>query len=257
MSSTVERLITVGLRGTRVFARDLPTIARLAGMGVPATFASDLAFRSPSLARAAARPQRSHEGFVVAWAPRQFGTDHDAYRHRAAIEDRSLVALKSLVEERGARVILVPQSNVAGLEDDVLVIDRLLRRLRGDLGNSVEALAPADEIEDAVGQFARADVLLSSRMHAGIMALFAGTPSLVVGYESKVSGVFEAVGLGDWVIDPGAMPAGRELATRLAALATDAERRRIGPALERARAGFSELDAELRRLLTRPRSAHR
>lgn len=250
MSPIVGRLLGAGLRRARVFARDLPTIGRLSELGIPATLASDLAFRSPSLARAGARPRPRHEGLVVAWAPRQFGPDHDAYRDRAAIEERTVVALSALVRKRAAHIMPLCQSNASGLEDDRIVIDRIVGGLPEDLRSSVEMLARADEIEEAVGQFARADVLLSWRMHPGIMALFAGTPSLVVGYESKVRGVFELLGLADWVIDPEAMPAGPELATRLASLATDAERGRIGPALERAQAGFAELDATLRSLLT-------
>jgi colanic acid/amylovoran biosynthesis protein len=252
MSPTVERLVSAGLRGARVFARDLPTIARLADLGIEATYGSDPAFRSPTLARAAARSRPQHAGLVVAWAPRQFGPDHDAYQHREAIEDETVVALSALVRDQGAHVLLVPQSNVSGLEDDLIVIDRVLRRLPDDLRPSVETLGAAEGIEEAVAQFARADVLVSSRMHAAIMALFAGTPSLVVGYEEKVKGVFERLGLSDWVIDPRAMPAGGELASSLAALANDSERRRIGPALERARAGFGELDATLRLLLASP-----
>ncbi len=249
MNSIVARLIGTGLRGARVFARDLPTIARLAEVGIPATYASDLAFRSPALTRAGKRPRPIHSGLVVAWAPRQFGSDSDAYRDRAAIEEQTIFALSALVRDRGARVILVAQSNVSGLEDDLIVINRVLRRLPEDLRASVETPAPAHGVEEAVGQFARADVLLSSRMHAGIMALFAGTPSLIVGYEPKVKGVFELLGLADWLIDPEAMPLGPKLAAHLAALATDAERGRIGPALERARAAFGELDAVLRDML--------
>ena len=67
----------------------------------------------------------------------------------------------------------------------------------------------------------------------------------------------EQLGLADWVIDPEAMPAGPELARRLASLATDVERRRIGPAVDRARAGFGELDATLRLLRASPRSRSR
>lgn len=56
----------------------------------------------------------------------------------------------------------------------------------------------AHEIKHVIG---RCDFFIGSRMHSCIAALSQGIPCVAVAYSMKFAGVFESVGMGDWVLD--------------------------------------------------------
>jgi colanic acid/amylovoran biosynthesis protein len=60
------------------------------------------------------------------------------------------------------------------------------------------------ELKWIIGQ---CDFFIGSRMHSCIAALSQGVPCVGIAYSRKFRGVFETVGMGDWVID------GREVGT--------------------------------------------
>jgi colanic acid/amylovoran biosynthesis protein WcaK/AmsJ len=247
MNSTVKRIVKIGLKGALVFARDVGTLHRLRELGLRPRLASDMAFRSPSLLAAATRARPAHRGFVIAWAPRQYGSGHTAFAARQQIYSAALRALCRLARLREARIVLISQSGSRGLEDDVPFVERLARSFPPDV--HVDVMPHARTLDQGMKQFAEADVLLSFRLHAAIMALAAGTPTLVVGYEPKVQGVLEPLGLGDWVLDPAGPWNSDLLADSLANLARPESVGRIELALERAGHGYQEFDSALRHLL--------
>ena len=257
MSFIVAKVLSVALRGTTIFTRDAPTLDRLRQVGLGARLASDLAFRSPSAARAAAEPRAEHEGLVIAWAPRQFGSDSDAHRARGAIEVAAMAALTSLVRKHDARLLLITQSNAEGIENDLAVIERVRVHLAADVRSRTVSLPPAADIGESIAQYARADVLYGFRLHAAILALMAGTPSLVVAYEAKVTGVLEQVGLADWVIEPAEAMDASVVVKRLLSLAESQVARRIKAARRAADIAHVPFEDELRRRLATPVEAGR
>lgn len=54
------------------------------------------------------------------------------------------------------------------------------------------------EIKGVIGQF---DFFVGSRMHACISALSQGVPCVGIAYSRKFEGVFDSVGMGEWVVD--------------------------------------------------------
>jgi polysaccharide pyruvyl transferase WcaK-like protein len=230
----------------RVFGRDQATVSRLGGLGVRASLGSDLAFRSPAASRlrADATPRA---GLVIAVAPRQFGWDSEAYPVRDEIAAATAGAITILVREHNARVLVVTQSSAADLEHDPDAIDQLLPMLSPDARAVTELLPTADRIEDAIDQYARADIVLAYRLHAGILALRAGTPSLVIDYEPKVRGVLGMVDLQHWVLTPREASDDRCIVDRLIALQQSAEADRIRRAVRIAESLAAPFDAELAR----------
>jgi colanic acid/amylovoran biosynthesis protein len=89
------------------------------------------------------------------------------------------------------------------------------------------------EIKGVIGQ---CDFFVGSRMHACIAALSQGIPCVGVAYSMKFAGVFESVGMEEWVVD-GRATAGDQAVTRIMEL----YRKRSG-----VRAGLSRRAAEAR-----------
>lgn len=247
MSRSVAVILGIVLRRAAVFARDTPSAERLAAIGVDAVVSSDLAFRSPSARRSAdLRPDRRRP--LVAWAPRQFATDSDVHRIRHAIHDAAIRAVSAVVRARGADLLIVAQSTADGVEDDAPIIARAMRDLPEDIRVRTELVVPRD-IADAMARYASADLLYAFRMHAAIMALIAGTPALVVAYEAKVPGVFDLIGLGDWVVTPADAVDAVNVADRLLSLSRDDAKARIDGAIALARELDAPFMSELRRRL--------
>ena len=85
------------------------------------------------------------------------------------------------------------------------------RRVRGVLPRELQGRVrivtgeyDSHEIKGVIGQ---CDFFIGSRMHACIAALSQGVPCVGVAYSMKFAGVFETVGMQEWVVD------GRSVAT--------------------------------------------
>lgn len=82
--------------------------------------------------------------------------------------------------------------DASGMARDALTPE-LQRRVRIVTGNYDQ-----HEIKGIIG---KCDFFIGSRMHACIAALSQGIPTIGVAYSMKFAGVFESVGMTDWVID--------------------------------------------------------
>ncbi|HYN63400.1 MAG TPA: polysaccharide pyruvyl transferase family protein, partial [Candidatus Limnocylindrales bacterium] len=177
---------------------------------------------------------------------------HDAWAQRDQIERASAEAIASLMRSANVRLRFIAQVSATEQDDDRLAVERLRKLLPDDLQERVEVAEPAVSLEEAVAQYASCDVLLASRLHASLLAMATGVPSLVVGYEPKVVGVLSGLGLASRIVDARDPGAPEALANRLLSLMSPAERERTLAAANTADAGFEPLDRELRTKLTRP-----
>jgi len=153
-----------------------------------------------------------------------------------------------LAEHRG-EVWLVPHTYASrgNVESDNEAAETLRDGLPPEGRSRVRLVAgeyDQHEIKWIIGQ---CDFFMGSRMHACIAALSQGVPCVGIAYSMKFAGVFETVGMKDWVID------GREWANE-AALTRIMERYRgreevKGELLARADAARTRLDEVFRSLL--------
>lgn len=103
-----------------------------------------------------------------------------------------------LVKERGARVVLLPQSLGSGGDDPAVSRAVRERSERSEAIEVVEADLGLDELRDLYGSL---DLLIGTRMHANLIALTRGVPVVAVAYEVKTRGIMEQLGLEDYVVD--------------------------------------------------------
>jgi SAM-dependent methyltransferase len=135
---------------------------------------------------------------MIGWAPRDYARDHVT----SWSDEVAAIELRSLMSE-GYGVALLTQCTSPSADDRPAV-----RRAAGLLPEAT-VLPVAATLQEACAQWAKVDVLVGGRMHAAVGAIRTGAPALAVAYEEKVTGLFEDLGLGDWVIDSAEGLAGR------------------------------------------------
>ena len=98
------------------------------------------------------------------------------------------------------------------------------------------------------GVIGKCDFFIGSRMHSCIAALSQGIPCVGVAYSMKFKGVFETVGMGDWVVD-GRTTNNDEAIRRILDLYAqrDAVRADLARQADAARSRLREVFAELAR----------
>jgi colanic acid/amylovoran biosynthesis protein len=119
-----------------------------------------------------------------------------------AFRDAVATTVTWLVRDHAARVTFL--STCQGVPeywmDDSAVACEIVAGLPLDVLDSVDvdrAFHPPDLLTRRYADF---DMLIATRMHAGILALTVGTPVLPIAYEFKTSALFEAMHLGEHVI---------------------------------------------------------
>lgn len=129
----------------------------------------------------------------------------DEFRCREAYRELSQRLIPFLIDEHGSRVVLIPHVHGEHVSKDTWICRRLYEeasgRWPGRVGFARGQYSTA-EIKPLLG---RCDLVVAGRMHACIGALSMGTPAVGVAYSRKFKGVFESLGLGEWVIDPRTM----------------------------------------------------
>ncbi len=152
----------------------------------------DLAFALP----APERPVRSGgvprvAMTVLDW--RWAGGDDEQYARYL----RSLGSIAETLAEWGLDIDLLVQVDLPGRQDDGAQAKRVRERLRRPVGlHSV-----GHTTDEALARCASYDLMIGSRLHSALLALCAGTPALALGYQPKAAGVYEDIGLSDWVFD--------------------------------------------------------
>lgn len=118
-----------------------------------------------------------------------------------------LALIKVLLSVHDGELWLVPHTY--GLPGSPESDPEACKEIRGMIAESarervrtVTGEYDCNEIKGVIGMF---DFFIGSRMHACIAALSQGIPCVGVAYSRKFEGVFDSVGMGDWVIDGRAM----------------------------------------------------
>ena len=113
------------------------------------------------------------------------------------------VALRALLAVHPGEVWLVPHTYASegDVESDPEASRRVRELLPEGLRQRVRMVAREYDCHEIKGVIGQCDFFLGSRMHACIAALSQGVPCAGVAYSMKFGGVFDSVGMGDWVVD--------------------------------------------------------
>ncbi|HSU55260.1 MAG TPA: polysaccharide pyruvyl transferase family protein [Candidatus Dormibacteraeota bacterium] len=111
--------------------------------------------------------------------------------------------VENLLDHHQGELWLIPHTFApeGHVESDNEACERLRSALRPELLDRVKILTgeyDAQELKWIIGQ---CEFFVGSRMHSCIAALSQGVPCVGVAYSRKFQGVFECVGMQEWVID--------------------------------------------------------
>lgn len=122
----------------------------------------------------------------------------------------------SLLQQFAGEVWLVPHTFApeGNVESDPEASLRLRDALPPELRNRVRIVSREYDQYEIKGVIGHCDFFIGSRMHACIAALSQGVPCAGVAYSMKFRGVFESVGMEEWVVD-GRKVANREAVARI------------------------------------------
>lgn len=161
--------------------------------------------------------------------------------------------VEALLREHRGEIWLVPHNfaPAGSVESDPDVCRRLRDELPAGLCPRVRIVARSydqHEIKTVIGQ---CHFFVGSRMHACIAALSQGVPCVGVAYSGKFAGVFQTVGMEEWVVDGREATAGESVLRVLDLYrrrdeVRDVLRRRGGEARLRLRQVFGESVRRLR-----------
>ena len=104
-----------------------------------------------------------------------------------------------LVEDHGVQITFL--STCQGVSeywtDDSRVANRIASLLPGTVRSRVTLDREFHRPEQLISLFAEHDMVVATRMHAGILALCAGVPVLPIAYEFKTVELFQSLGFGE------------------------------------------------------------
>lgn len=111
--------------------------------------------------------------------------------------------IAALLEDPAANVLLVPHTiGPAGERESDNEASRVVHAaLPPELQARVRILNGDYDAHQLKGVIGQCDFFVGSRMHSCIAALSQGVPCVGLAYSMKFLGVFESVGMGEWVID--------------------------------------------------------
>ena len=108
-----------------------------------------------------------------------------------------------LLEEHTGELLMVPHTfAVAGDPESDNDASRQVRdSLPKELRSRIRIVTGDYDAHELKGVIGTCDFFIGSRMHSCIAALSQGVPCVGVAYSMKFQGVFESVGMEDWVVD--------------------------------------------------------
>jgi colanic acid/amylovoran biosynthesis protein len=173
------------------------------------------------------------------------------FRLRVGYESFVLTLVRSLLEEKGVQIVLVPHTyslSPPGLdEDDYLAALALRNCLESRERERVHLLEREYDQYEVKGLIGGCEFFVGSRLHACIAALSQGIPTIGISYSRKFAGVFETIGEGCLLIDAQKVDADRALQAVLSAYRRRGE---LGASLhERATAIRAQVRQEFAALL--------
>jgi len=113
------------------------------------------------------------------------------------------VLLVALLSEHKGELWLMPHvyAPAGNVESDPEACKQVRKALPEKLQNRVRILTGEYDQHEIKGVIGGCDFFIGSRMHACIAALSQGIPCVGIAYSMKFEGVFDTVGMKEWVID--------------------------------------------------------
>jgi len=186
-------LVDASAAGVALYLRDPRSAERARSDGLAVRDSADIVFAAAS--RDDAAPGR--------WVPALGGTEPLALVNGSGLVGADVAAYGetvAMIRGRGYRVAIVPHVSRHGA-DDLPLCRAIADEFAHDEGVAlIPRLLSPREIR---GLGARADIVVTGRMHLAVMSLMAGTPAVTVATQGKVEGLMSLFGVSELCVQPG------------------------------------------------------
>lgn len=199
---SVRRVRETLERVTLVTVRDEESAERLRDIGLRREIAVT-ADPVPAYVAARRSPRPRNERPLIAVALRHWFVASNDLVDEAAFDrflDALADALGTLAHRLGAEIAFVPFRTSAG-DDDRRVGERVTERVRAHYPDTRPPLAfddPDPSVEATLDRLNRADVVISMRLHAAVIAATLGVPTIALSYAPKVGSFMKQIGMTDY-----------------------------------------------------------
>jgi len=116
-------------------------------------------------------------------------------------ENAIISFVEQLVKQRNAKFILIVQCDgPTSDQNDIIVSEKILSKLsfEDDRVKLAKGIRDLSEFSKMVNEL---DVLISTRMHTGIIGLVHRVPTILIGYQPKAEGLFHLLDLDEYHIE--------------------------------------------------------
>lgn len=207
VAGSAQRLLLAQVlnRVAALFVRDDRSLhflqTALPGLRIRPHLLPDLAFGLEASADApAVLEAQDDRSLQIAITAIDFQQQNPNFSLQVAYEAALVDAIGRLAARRSIQVHVVAQCTGPSRDQD----DRpVAARIHARLCAQQIAATLVDDIQDAqdlVKFYQQMTVVIGTRMHSGILALTAGVPTVLIGYQPKAQGMMEMVGLGRCVL---------------------------------------------------------
>lgn len=195
-------------RAHLILARDEKSLRQLQDLGIPGDrvrLCADAAFALAPAGREGRSLPASRNRWRVAISVRDW--PHFRNQPSGPGMEKYLTSVASLteylVERYQAEITFIStcQGTPEYWTDDGQTAERVVRRLPEHIADHVKCDRAFHTPERLIDRLAQHDFVVTTRLHAGILSLCAGTPVLPIAYEFKTRELFERLGLGEATLD--------------------------------------------------------
>jgi polysaccharide pyruvyl transferase WcaK-like protein len=111
--------------------------------------------------------------------------------------------VEALLDAQPGDLLLVPHTYApkGDVESDNAACESVRNTIRPDLRPRLRLIQKEYDAHELKGLIGQCDFFVGSRMHSCIAALSQGVPCVGVAYSMKFAGVFDSVGMRDWIVD--------------------------------------------------------
>lgn len=182
--------------GVRLVARDPHSLHRLSEVGVSAVQGSDMVFAAAAQSPVPLRldeGEHSQRPIALVNASALIEKRHGLFE--------TFVELVKHLDGLGYRVILLPHVGTSH-SNDIDLADRLRLKAGPFAGEDdvIDRLLAPSQIRHLASM---ATLVVTGRMHLGVISLSQGTPSIVLSTQGKVTGLMELFEAPQWAVEPG------------------------------------------------------
>ncbi|HAL64735.1 MAG TPA: hypothetical protein DCP10_04090 [Bacteroidales bacterium] len=130
-------------------------------------------------------------------------TKNNMFHFKFDYEDFIIKLINFFLEKTDSDILFIPHTITSRghVEDDLSACEKVMSKIGNNYKNRIHLVTGNYDECEIKGLIGNCDYFIGSRMHSCIAALSQGIPTSCIAYSRKFHGIFDSVGMSDFVID--------------------------------------------------------